>query len=343
MEKEEAQKLLRKYHLGQCTERELEIIDRWYQSLSQEKTDLSGVDNLNKLGKKMLGNINSKIKKTEKNSSKHIKGKSGRKLGFYNLKNLIKIAAIFLMGIGLSYFLYQINFTSDLDTRDISSEEISPSTIYLSDGSVVWLKGASRLDHPGNFTGATREVTLTGEAFFDIAKDQKRPFIIHTANFITSVLGTSFNIKAYENEASQEVAVITGKVLVLVKEDTDKVREVVLRPNQKAIFIQKDKLRVELDTVERPEIASLAKSKLAFNESALGDIIKVLNREHDSNISLANENLKNCVITTDLTHETLEISVEILAKSIQAEYAIDGKNIILNGEGCKNKNNKIIH
>lgn len=337
MEKEEAQKLLKKYYLGQCTERELKIIDQWYQSLPEENLDLSGADNLIKVGKRLQGNINSQINRIEDNKGKEIQGKSGRIPIIPNLKNLVKIAAIILIGIGFSFYLIQINFTGDFDASDSSAEKKLPSTIYLSDGSVVWLKGESRLDYPENFTGATREVTLIGEAFFDIADDQRRPFIIHTANFKTSVLGTSFNIKAYENEASHEVAVITGKVLVSVKEDTDKVREVVLIQNQKANFIHKEKIRVELDTIELPEIASLKKSKLVFNESTLGDIISVLNREHDSNITLANTNLESCIITTDLTNETLEISVEILAKSIQAAYTIEGRNIILSGEGCKSK------
>lgn len=337
MEKEEAQKLLKKYHLGQCTERELKIIDQWYQTLPDESLGFSDSDNLNKVGKRMLVNINCQIKKIEINKGKDIQKKSGSILNNQNLKILIKIAAIILIGIGFSFLLMQINFTGDLDVRDRSAEKKSPSTIYLSDGSVVWLKGESRLGYPEEFTGDIREVTLAGEAFFDIAEDQRRPFIIHTANFKTSVLGTSFNIKAYENEASHEVAVITGMVLVSVKEENNTVREVVLSQNQKANFIHKEKIRVELDTLELPEITSLKKSKLVFNESALGDIISVLNREYGSNITLSDTNLKSCIITTDLTDETLEISVEILAKSIQAEYTIEGRNIILSGEGCKSK------
>jgi transmembrane sensor len=82
---------------------------------------------------------------------------------------------------------------------------------------VVWLREKSRLEYAKKFTGSTREVTrevtFIGEAFFDVAKDQERPFIIQSKYLTTRVTGAAFNIKAYENEELQEVAVVTGEVM----------------------------------------------------------------------------------------------------------------------------------
>ncbi|MCR6718728.1 MAG: FecR family protein [Chitinophagaceae bacterium] len=86
------------------------------------------------------------------------------------------------------------------------------STIALADGSKVWLNADSKIQYPARFTGNTREVFLNGEAFFDIEKNPEKPFIIHLTNGTIRVLGTSFNVKAYDGETIVETSVATGKV-----------------------------------------------------------------------------------------------------------------------------------
>ena len=91
------------------------------------------------------------------------------------------------------------------------------STIELADGSKIWLNADSKVQYPALFNGSTREVYLNGEAFFDIAKNPSKPFIIHLSNGTVRVLGTSFNIKAYDNEPVVETSVATGKVAFIPK------------------------------------------------------------------------------------------------------------------------------
>jgi transmembrane sensor len=343
LKKEEAQELLKKYRLGHCTKRERELLDHWYHSFDNDdiKVDLSDGNIINDLRKKIHEGVLEKIDHTEGNSrTLKYQAKPDRKMVFLNFQNLKRIAAVLIAGLGF-YFFFSEKKEINVNEEETLVEEItpkakSPSTIYLSDGSVVWLKGESRLEYPKSFTGATREVTLIGEAFFDVAKDREKPFIIHSAHFTTRVLGTSFNIKAYENDESQEVAVVTGKVVVSVKENSaNKINEVVLKPSQKVIYSTRDNSFLgSPDEEDVSTYSSLAASKLAFNETSLGDIIMVLNAAHDANISLAKESMKNCVITADLTNENLETSIAILSKAINAEYAITEKGILLDGNGC---------
>jgi transmembrane sensor len=352
LKKEEAQELLKKYRLGQCTKKELEIINHWYQSFDNDEVDLEFTNgsSLNDLRKLMHSNILGRIDHAEeKTGILQYQKKPVKETRFLNFQNLKRIAAVLIVGVGLAFFFSEQNHTVVKTVKTVVKEEGSlaekikpkempPSTIYLSDGSVVWLKGESRLEYPKSFTGATREVTLIGEAFFDVAKDQEKPFIIHSGNLTTRVLGTSFNIKAYENDESEEIAVVTGKVSVSVKENnSDQVKEVVLQPKQKAIYFKKDNSLIEASGAEETQTyTSIAKTKLAFNETSLEDIIKVLNAAHDVNISVAKESMKNCIITADLTNETLEISIEILSKATNAEYTINEKDILLSGNGCRN-------
>src|SRR5690606_36092602 len=96
------------------------------------------------------------------------------------------------------------------------------------------LNAESRLLYPSRFRGGRREVTLVGEAYFEVAHQADKPFIIHSGKLITQVLGTSFNIKAYENDPDIKVAVLTGKVGV--RNLTGNQKAVFLTPNQEAVY-----------------------------------------------------------------------------------------------------------
>ncbi len=113
------------------------------------------------------------------------------------------------------------------------------STISLTDGSKVWLNADSKIQFPKVFTGNTREVYLSGEAFFEVATNPSRPFIIHLANGTVKVLGTSFNIRAYDNEKIIEASVATGKVAFIPKygKSGKKQDTVFLTPDKKVRYL----------------------------------------------------------------------------------------------------------
>lgn len=346
---EQARELLRRYRLGQCTASELEIIERWYRSYDKDGvdqidfTDAAGLDDLKG---QMFDTINRKIDLEDHPAVSRNATSSVRKLSFFAGANLRRIAAVLVVGTAIGIFFYRQFRTGDIgqpsSTLAIGRSNplkvtvaSRPTTIYLSDGSVVWLKKGSRLEFPQSFSGDTREITFSGEAYFDVAKDPRKPFVIHAPDFTTRVLGTTFNIKAYGNEESQEVTVITGKVVVSVKEpSTTRVTELVLHPNQKAVYSKKNHSLAEYRADKSAKNIASDKHRLAFDEASLEDIIKVLDAVYDINISVSTESMNHCTITADLRNETLAADLTILSKALNATYAIDGKNIILRGEGC---------
>jgi ferric-dicitrate binding protein FerR (iron transport regulator) len=254
------------------------------------------------------------------------------------------MAAVLVVGVGLGTFFLLYNFhnaadrsISDADTSFVTRtlEAKKASTLYLADGSVVWLKKGSTLEYPETFQGDTREVQLTGEAFFDVAKNPDKPFIIHSGNFTTRVVGTSFNIRAYRSDDSAEVVVVTGRVVVSVNGPTSKKgSEVILHPNQRAVYSKKTHTLVESGATPEAVAVAADMRKLAFDETQLSDILRVLNATYDVHITVSSENMNNCVITADLTNEDLEFAMIILAKAINATYSISGKDILLRGNGC---------
>lgn len=340
---EEAQDLLRRYRLGECTESERQIVDLWYQSLSAGEVDQS--ERLDDLKAQMLDSINHKIDEVSgEQSSTPAQSGGGKTLPLVTFAVLRRIAAILVVGTAVGIFFYEHYYDSPGDGSRLSAaagEEIrvgesnAPSTLYLADGTVVWLKAGSTLQFPETFEGDVREVALTGEAFFDVAKNPEKPFVIHSANFTTRVLGTTFNVRAYGNEESQEVVVVTGRVVVSVnKPSSANVSEVVLHPNQKVVYSARNNSLVEYPVAESATSVAAGKQKLAFDETRLEDIIKVLDAAFGVNISVSEERMNRCVITADLTGETLAVDLEILSRAMNGTYTMTGGDIVLHGSGC---------
>lgn len=345
---EDAKELLRRYRMGVCSKEEVEFINRWYQSFDRvqdKNADLEAGDPY-ELKVEMLANIASRIDSEAHHEIPQLREKTFKNIYLNNINALRRIAAVLVVasGVGLFFFMRDVSFIAEMqgppridNTNAVVEilEATSSTTLYLSDGSVVWLKEASRLEYPKNFRGDMREVTLIGEAFFDVARNKDKPFVIHSANFTTRVLGTSFNIKAYGDQDSQEVVVVTGKVVVSVKEPSnDNVKELVLTPNQKAVYRKGNNSLVGSD-VAKTAISGIAHTrKLAFDDVSLEDILKVLSATHGTNVLMENESMSGCIITADLTEESLEASVGILAKAIGATYEWKGNEIILSGKGC---------
>ena len=116
----------------------------------------------------------------------------------------------------------------------------SRTHLTLPDGTMVWLNAGSRLSYGKNYNTATREVNLTGEAFFDVAHNTQKPFLIHTARIDVQVLGTSFNVKSYPTDRTTEATLIRGSIEVSIKDRPSE--KIILRPDEKLVVANDDEL-----------------------------------------------------------------------------------------------------
>src|SRR5258708_3889996 len=132
----------------------------------------------------------------------------------------------------------------------VSTKPGSKSKIQLPDGTQVWLNGGSRITYDESFRGPDREVQLCGEAYFDVAKDKNHPFIIHASSIDVKVLGTSLNIRSYQNEKNTEAVLIHGSIEVTLHNNPDK--KIVLQPNEKLV-VQNDKASAVVKGAARTE------------------------------------------------------------------------------------------
>ncbi|MFC0772903.1 FecR family protein [Terrimonas alba] len=204
--------------------------------------------------------------------------------------------------------------------------------IRLQDGSTVLLNEGSQLDYPADFPKDKREVTLSGEAYFDIRPDAKRPFIVHTGKVNTTVLGTAFNIKAYPEQKQITVTVTRGKVKV---GDNKKIFGVIV-PNE-SIAVNTEINSFRLERVNADEALSWKKQYLVLDDISLEEAAVLIGNRYHVNISFSREELENCRISaTFLNNENLEQVLTVVTGVVDADYTLQPNDeVIISGEGCE--------
>ncbi len=202
-------------------------------------------------------------------------------------RKYIGLAAGLAVLIGVGSFVVFNTFSGDSEWAELSTGD-SAQEIKLADGSVVNLNANSTLKYPVEFTGATREVELSGEAFFDIAKDAQHPFTVHTPFEDVSVLGTSFNIRAFEDETNSEVSVTTGKVKV----DNGTARQILL-PNEKVIVDHSSGVMEQKITENLNENAWFT-NVMVFENAQMPEVLDDLEIYFDLEFSVENDELLTC-------------------------------------------------
>lgn len=251
------------------------------------------------------------------------------KLG-YNIRVITAIAAgvlLFLcVGFVISYYLQKTPKQMEI----VYHEKIVPlgqkSQIELSDGTVVWLNSGSNLKFPSSFTGNKRELYLEGEAYFDVARDPSKPFIIHTGKVLTRVIGTAFNIKAYAL-SELNVTVARGKVSVALKD------------RQLGILTADRCLSYNSNTgFSRQYYINASKVRwmygdLIFDNINMEEVAKILERWYNIKITITDPKVKVYRFTASfLNHENIEQVLRVLSEFTHFNYNQQGRTFTIQAQ-----------
>ncbi|QHS56916.1 hypothetical protein GWR56_15685 [Mucilaginibacter sp. 14171R-50] len=244
------------------------------------------------------------------------------------------VAASLVAIAASSAFIYQyrtqvLDVISPIAQRQIVTINGQVANLTLADGTKVWLNGGSKLSYPEAFRGDKRQITLTGEAFFEVAHDATKAFIVHTGDIKTQVLGTSFNVKAYPEDKFVKVDVATGKVGVVARA----AKTVFLLPSDEVMV---DKANHSATTSKGVDVNTLAGWKSGdFNVKNM-PLPEVLNAiYHRYNIQVkADANLVKCSITANFTNVSLQNIIKIISKLVRGRAYADGPGYYLKGKGC---------
>ncbi|HTN09170.1 FecR family protein [Agriterribacter sp.] len=255
----------------------------------------------------------------------------------------IAAASVILIGL-LAYFIFPVNRNGEADgagnLMDGNFSELLVSTttgerknIQLADGTQVWLSPSSKIEYPASFRGGLREIKLSGEAFFEVAHDADHPFIIHSGNIETKVLGTSFNIQAYDNQEEIAVMVVTGSVNVA---NTDKIENVELIANQRAVFHRNTTELVKENTnaVDAPNMLKRKEGMFVYKNERLQKLIDDLQEYFGIGIQV-DQTIKECKVTANfyITDDLRDI-LEPIAIMVNGNFHKSNNEFVIEGKGC---------
>lgn len=280
MENQEIHNILSRYFRGQLADSEYELLTEYLQNHTNreyfEKAKLEWESNpeLDELGTRNLNRLQYKI--NQKNINVPQKQLT-RRLWL----RVASVAAILVLGL-----LLGSTITYLISTIQRSSEQLvfvtprgEKSMVTLPDGSEVWLNANSRLIY-NSFSSNHRQVELKGEAFFEITRNEHAPFVVKTNECDIEVLGTTFNVMAYDEFGRKEITLLSGKVNVHAEGS-----EAVLKPGQALILKNHQTEIVEVDATQA---SSWVDNKFNFKDIPLSELIKRLENWYDVDITLEN-------------------------------------------------------
>ena len=199
------------------------------------------------------------------------------------------------------------------------------SNLTLQDGSKVILNSGSTLRYIKNFEGDQRELELIGEAYFDVAQDSLRPFMVKTGAITTRALGTSFNIRAYENE-ELNISLLTGSVAVDMETDHHKTFD--LLPGE-ALSIDPRQQQVRKQRFDEEILMAWTRKTIIFEHAPITDIKRVLENWYGVEINFANRPAKDLIVSGVFRDQTLENVLEGLSYSARFEFNIEKDQVTL--------------
>jgi ferric-dicitrate binding protein FerR (iron transport regulator) len=218
----------------------------------------------------------------------------------------------------------------------------NPLVINLSDGSTIILQPNSQVSYPSVFSGSSREVYLTGEAFFEIKKDPTNPFFVHAQQVVTKVLGTSFYVKTDSLNQRVTVSVKTGKVSVYavsaempLAQALEGSPDAVLSPNQQSVYEPApQKPTKTVWRVTEGITQPIPDTHFAFESTPMPQVFASLEKAYGITIAYDREMLSQCSITASLTDEPLTTKLDLICKSVGLNYRMENSEVEITGQGC---------
>ncbi|MBK8713052.1 MAG: FecR family protein [Niastella sp.] len=238
-------------------------------------------------------------------------------------------------------------------TKEVKTLNGTRTKIILPDGSHVWLNAGSKLNYQKKFDSNVREVFLSGEAYFDVVHNAKKPFIIHTATINIKVLGTQFNVKAYDDDKITETSLIKGSVEISLKKNASK--KYILKPNQKLVLLNEILLDGDMKVksthkdsgdiaMYAPQIKELTYLKndnntnvesswtrniLSFEDEPFYEVAKKLERWYDVSIIFENKRWEHQYMSGAFENENLAQAMNALKFTTGFNYKQEGNTIII--------------
>jgi transmembrane sensor len=311
--------------LGQASQSEIDLVDNFLNAQHLEKSSHADVT------QEIWSSIQNKIK-DEREAQKTFYTRSA-------FQKSVRISLVMILVLTVFSGIYFSGYFTTRQWLTVSTKPGEKLILTLPDGSVAYLNSASSISYPEKFHSIQREVTLNGEAFFEVSKDEQKPFSIRTGHVTTKVLGTSFNISAFQNQkisvtvATGKVEVSTDKEIIDSNKNTTYTRTIIT-PGQQALY---DPAFKKLSTKEvniEPYLA-WKNNTLQFDNTSLNEAADILQRWYNVTIEFENESLKHCQLNGQYKDQSFIHVLESIQYMYNIEYTLQSdRHVVLRGKGC---------
>jgi ferric-dicitrate binding protein FerR (iron transport regulator) len=331
------EQLLPEYFSGEINEEDRKKVDSW------RNTSVKNNDFFKEMS--AVWESGAILEQMEQFNAKEALLKINKRLVFYKKpyavwQNIQRIAALLLLPVLIySGYLtfYQIKgptlISNERTWQKVKTATGMVSELVLPDGTHVWLNSETKLEYPLDFE-KNREVNLSGEAYFEVKKDQQHPFIVNTGTINIEVLGTSFNVTNYPGENQTEVVLKSGKVQLFTGTCQEKEEISFLLPNQKATFNSRTK-ELFVNNIKVDKYTAWKDGVLMFVDDPMNEVTKKLSRWFNIDFILESNELENYIYKATFKNESLIQVLDLLKLSAPIEYTIRPRELLPNGDYSK--------
>ena len=250
------------------------------------------------------------------------------------LNRLAVAASVAIIVFLVSYYLYQKSQTdssmNDVDIASQSYEAANDKRIdTLTDGSIITINKHSRISYTSHFNELKRELTMSGEVFFNVKPDKSKPFIIALGDLKVEVVGTSFNVRKLPLTDEIEVQVQSGIVKMYTNEQS-----LMVKKGQTGFYVKNERRLQLKDTVDLNSMG-YATNSFYFNDIPLIEACQYLTHAFNVEIQIDREKFADCRLTAQFDNKSLAYILEVINATFNTTYKQEGNNIIINGNGCQ--------
>lgn len=342
MEDAEYIKLILKDLSGSINSKEKELLDAWVSSNEENKKTMTIIKLIWAVREEEKSEINTEAAwtnfaqkagiliphKTTLASSVPTKFARESQVNAFPYR-ILRYAAVFLLSFALVYlFKTHHNENYFKDQQEVFVHYGKQSTVTLSDGTFVMLDAGSILRFPKKFSANKREVYLTGEAYFKVRHNALRPFVIHANQGIITVLGTEFNVRAWQNDDGQvQVVVLNGKVALKSKEAKDQNGVIITKDEMSYLAPNQPKPSAPVHVDVEPYVAWM-KRELILRNTPLSDVLDRLSRWYNLEIQLPNPIYKRVKVTGTFKKKSLDYILNAIGLMVNLQYKKEGGKVV---------------
>lgn len=317
--------LLIRYFSGEIVDEDAQYIEEWITS-SEENKDIAKQIYYIYFASETL----QAVRQTDSEDAlRRVSKRMKKQKRMQWMKQMQRIAAVLFIPLFLStLYLLNVQLSGEESFVELRTNPGMVTSITLPDSTKVWLNSESYIKYPVKFRGKTREVMLDGEAYFDVQKDDDKKFIVSTAkNIKIEVLGTKFNVEAYNNNKDVIATLVSGQVNLLYTTPENNTRNYLMSPNQRAVVDLENQTVKTISVNVEPDIA-WKDGKIIFNNTSLEDALKILSKRFNVEFIINNPKLKEYSFSGTFVHQRLDRILEHfkISSNIKSRYTITEEN-----------------